>query len=77
MIISKIAILHDWYSVTTDTVMSDGSLRSDSCMALIGNELCSHEQRGFIRTGGLLRIKLGHRSLAAVKALAVGESVQL
>ncbi len=62
------------YSVVTDTVLSDGSKRSDFGMVLQGATLRSVEQKGHIRIGGLLRIELGPKSLARVQALAIGEA---
>lgn len=63
------------FSVTTDTALADGSLRSDSCCRIVDAELRSHEQRGYIRTGGLLRVTLGPKSLVILRALPIGESV--
>jgi hypothetical protein len=66
------------YAVVTDTVLADGSFRADTCVRLInGAVLKSFEQSGDIRTGGLLRIHLGPKSLAQVQSLAIGESVTL
>jgi len=64
------------FDVQTDTVLSDGSLLRDTCCRLAGNMLRSHEQRGDVRPGGLLRVTLGPQSYAAVTALAIGESVE-
>lgn len=63
------------FSVVTDAVMSDGSLRSDTCCRLRGDVLRSHEQPGCIRFGGLLVVALG-AALAQVKALRVGETFE-
>jgi len=65
------------FAVTTDVVMSDGSLQIDSFMVLEDNVLKSHEERGLIRTGGLLKLTLGPYSLPLVHALKVGQSVIL
>lgn len=64
------------FEVVTDTVLSDGSRKSDSNCQLNGNILKSYEQRGCIRTGGLLRVILGVKSFARVQSLAIGESVE-
>jgi len=63
------------FAVETDTLMSDGSYKQDGCCRLQGNVLRSHEQRGFIRVGGLMRITLGPASLAMVQALDIHDSV--
>ena len=61
------------YAVVTDTVLADGTLLSDDDMRLVGNRLESRESRGNLRAGGLLRVVLGPRSLAAVTALDIDE----
>jgi len=65
------------YAVVTDIVMSDGSMRGDSCMRLDGAQLRSHEERGSIRAGGLMRVNLGPKSFPLVAALKVGESIEV
>lgn len=65
------------FEVVTATVLADGTLRSDSHMELVGNVLKSAERRGFIRTGGLLRVTPGPVSLAKIAALEVGQSVDV
>lgn len=65
------------YSVRTDVLLCDGSYRADNRCRLTGNVLKSHEQRGDVRVGGLLKVTLGDKSFAAVAALKVGESVDL
>lgn len=67
----------DTFSVVTDIVMSDGSLRADYAMGLSDGALRSVMQPGCIRIGGLMTVKLGGRSLPKVQGLAVGESVTL
>ncbi len=66
-------IAPDRFSVVTNQLLSDGSYRADYCMRLDGNLLRSHEERGSIRVGGLLKLTLGPKSLATVQALAVGQ----
>jgi hypothetical protein len=63
------------YSVLAPTVLADGSRRFDGCCRLNGGVLRSHEQRGDVRTGGLIRVSLGPSKLAIVQALAIGQSV--
>ena len=65
------------YSVVTDTVLADGTLRADFHMALVGGALRSTIEPGSIRIGGLMVVRLGPVSRAAVDALAVGESVTM
>lgn len=48
--------------------------RSDYDMRLTGTTLSSHEERGSVRVGGLIRIVLGPKSFAIVTALKIGES---
>lgn len=54
-----------------------GNGRTDGMMHLMGNVLRSKEQRGHIRTGGLLTITLGPVSYQLVTRLAVGETAVL
>lgn len=65
------------FAATSDLLLADGTFRADYHMGLVGNVLKSIERRGWIRVGGLLSLTLGPTSLAAVSALAVGESVTL
>ena len=65
------------FAVLTDVVMSDGSTRSDNWMRLDGSQLRSHEERGMIRVGGLMRVNLGPKSLPLVMALKIGESIHV
>ena len=65
------------YSVITDTVLSDGSQRMDTDMRLDGHELRSHEQHGYIRVAGLLRVTLGPKAYAIISTLPIGETVTL
>jgi hypothetical protein len=64
----------DRFSVRTSTLLSDGTYRQDGCMKLVGNALRSHEERGIIRVDGILRLRLGEKSLPVVQALKVGET---
>ena len=75
MTITRIA--EDRYAVVTTTLLADGTYRADHAMALRGSELRSVEAPGFIRIGGLMTVRLGAKSFAAVTALAIGESVTL
>jgi hypothetical protein len=68
------------FSVVTDTALSDGTYKQDSDVRFRPSnptELHSYEQRGHIRTGSLISIKLGPKSLALVRALKIGETVEL
>lgn len=72
MTITRIA--QNRWSVVTDTVMSDGSLRADDSMALVdGNRLRSVEGGG-IRIGGLLVVQLNVQVLDALLALQLGDT---
>lgn len=51
--------------------------RSDYDMMLDGSELRSRESKGSVRVGGLMRVKLGAKSFAAVSALHIGNGVTL
>jgi hypothetical protein len=63
------------FSVTTDTLMSDGTYDGDGFMRLDGNLLRSIERKGLIRIGGLKKITLGPKSLALVSSMIIGESI--
>jgi hypothetical protein len=65
------------FSAVSNVLMSDGSYREDSEMSLVGNVLRSASRPGLIRVDGLLKLVLGLKSLAAVRALAIGDSVNL
>ena len=65
------------FAVLTDVVMTDGTMRGDSCMRLEGSQLRSHEERGTIRVGGFMRVNLGPKSLPLVMALKIGESIHV
>ena len=65
----------DRFSLTTDVMLADGTLKSDDDMRLSNDVLQSHEERGHIRIGGLMRVTLGPKAYAAVTALKVGETV--
>lgn len=65
------------FAVTTDTVLTDGSLRADYAMKLTGTELTSISERGYIRISGNMRIKLGPKSFATVSNLAIGQTASL
>lgn len=65
------------YSVVTDTLLSDCTMRADHDMRLVGNILKSNEQSGTVRAGGLMNVTLGPKSFAAVSALGIGDSCKL
>ena len=67
----------DTFAVVTDTVLADGTLVIDTNMALVGDTLRSREQKGYLRTGGLLRLKLGAVTFDAVQRLRVGDTCQV
>jgi len=62
------------FTVVTDTVLEDGSLRQDGRCRLDGATLRSNEQPGDVRLSGVLSVALGHHALPAVTRLAIGES---
>lgn len=64
------------FSVVTDRPMTNG-VQSDFSMKLDGNLLRSHEERGSIRIGGLMKLTLGPISFAAVSSLSIGSSITL
>jgi hypothetical protein len=66
------------YTVTiVDQIMADGTPVADEAMGLDGDVLRSMTAPGRIRVGGALVLKLGPVSLARVKALTVGMTVEL
>ena len=48
----------------------------DYCMRLTQHGLKSHESRGAIRIGGLLRIDLGSKSRPHIEAMSIGATIE-
>ena len=48
----------------------------DLCMRLTKHGLKSHESKGAIRIGGLMRIDLGSLSRPVIEAMSIGETVE-
>ncbi len=66
-----------FYSVITDTLLSDGTYKQDHLMILNGQRLESFEDGKSIRVGGLIQVILGAKAFRAITGLKVNEEIQL
>jgi len=65
------------YSVVTDVVLANGAMEADYFMRLCSNMLVPIIQKGLIRVGRTIKIKLGPMSYAQVLALNIGDNVTI
>lgn len=64
-------------TTATDFDVTTPNGTRDTCMRLDVIGLRSFESRGNIRIGGIMRVSLGPKSEAIVRAMAIGQTVEL